>query len=82
MRSASTSPVNTNAEKPMSATPPAAAHCFTRVQSPSATTSLIAPMVQKRVARATAPNNTDSTKAATSASVLRRETCSMDMPRF
>ena len=60
---ARTQPRPTMVLKPITATAMASTHMRRRVQSPMVITSAIAPLVQKRVCWATAPNSTASAKA-------------------
>ena len=70
---ASTQPSATIALKPSIATPIASTHMRMRVQSPMLTMSATAPMVQKCVRWAIAPNSTASAKAPHSTASQRIE---------
>jgi hypothetical protein len=66
-----TTPVQASAAKPSMVTPEASAHCRIRVQSPMATMSLTAPMVQKPVRWVMAPNASPMEKALQSTRWVR-----------
>ena len=68
---ASSQPAATIRLKPIIATPIAMAHLRMRVQSPMLTTSATAPIVQKWVRCAIAPNSTDRPNAAQSTPLAR-----------